>query len=451
VSHRAAGRDIARTALIALAARFVVVAAAWNRFPPADDGIFYDTLARRLAGGLGYTWAWPDGAVTPVAHYPVGYPALLAVAYRLLGVHPVSALVLHAVLGAVGAACVHVVAGWGTSRRVGRWAGLAVALHPALLTYTPAIMTEGVCSALLAAPFALALLARGPRRRGAAFLAGLVLGVAVLVRPQSLLLLPLVAALAYAREGARRLIAPVLVVVGVALAVLPWTARNALAFGRPVLVSANGGWNLLIGTDAAANGGWRQLDPPPECREVWDEAAKDACFGRAARERVWADPVAWLRLIPAKLATTFDLGGSGPSYLSRARPDLVPRWAVIGVGAVETVFERAAVLLALLGAGFEPGGRRRVRRAVAVVGGMFLLTWHAWPAYVALVVLLGLGGWRRLTAEPVRAAAGGVLGATLVTHAVFFGAGRYALVAYPWVAALGARAVNFWRLPRHEG
>jgi hypothetical protein len=328
---------------------------------------------------------------------------------------------------------------------------VAVALHPALLTYTPAIMTEGVCSALLAMPFALALVGREPTRRAAAFVAGVTLGVAVLVRPQALLLVPLVASLASAGAGARRFIAPGLVVVGVIVAVLPWSARNSRVFGRPVLVSANGGWNLLIGTDAVANGGWRQLDPPPECREVWDEAAKDACFGHAARERVLADPVAWLRLIPSKLGTTFDLGGSGPSYLSRARPDLVPRWAVLGVGAVETLVERAAVLLALLAFGFEPGRRRDARRAVALVGGAFLLTVHAWPAYVALVGLLGLGGWRPLMAEPLRAVAAGVLGATLLTHAVFFGAGRYALLAVPWVTALATRGVNFWRLPRHEG
>ena len=45
---------------------------------PSEDGHYYDVLARRLASGDGYTWLWPDGAVTYAAHYPVGYPALLA-------------------------------------------------------------------------------------------------------------------------------------------------------------------------------------------------------------------------------------------------------------------------------------------------------------------------------------------------------------------------------------
>src|SRR6185437_4946517 len=69
---------------IALASRLAIVAWAWSRIPLVEDGHYYDVLARRLAAGLGYTWLWPDGAVTYAAHYPVGYPALVAVAYRVL-------------------------------------------------------------------------------------------------------------------------------------------------------------------------------------------------------------------------------------------------------------------------------------------------------------------------------------------------------------------------------
>ena len=53
-------------------------------FPRSEDGHYYDVLARRLAAGQGYTWLWPDGAVTYAAHYPVGYPAMLALGVRAL-------------------------------------------------------------------------------------------------------------------------------------------------------------------------------------------------------------------------------------------------------------------------------------------------------------------------------------------------------------------------------
>jgi hypothetical protein len=111
---------------------------------------------------------------------------------------------------------------------------------------------------------------------------------------------------------------------------------------------------------------------------------------------------------------------------------------VVGFGAVETIVERAAVLVALVLLGFAKGSRLRTRRAVAVASGVWLLTWHAWPAYVGLAAMLGLGGLRRLDERPLEAVTAAVVVATIVTHAAFFGAGRYALLVYPWVAALVA-------------
>jgi 4-amino-4-deoxy-L-arabinose transferase-like glycosyltransferase len=449
---------------VAAAARFAVLALAWNRFPPADDGVFYDALARRLAHGFGYTWEWPDGVVTPVAHYPVGYPALVAVAYRVFGEHTAAAIAMHALVGVAGAVAVHVVARAGTSRRVGQVAGLVTALHPALLAYTPALMTEGVTTALIALPFAGAVALRsvapGVRRALLVALAGAALGATALVRPQALVLAPVVAILSCSRPIAPRKVAVALaaVVVGAAVIVGPWTVRNQRAFGSPVLISANGGWNLWIGTDGEARGGWRALAAPPGCEQVWGEAAKDACFARAAGRRIVDAPAAWLALAPAKLGATFDLGGSGLSYLSRARPDVVPRWAVLAEGGLETVAERAAVLLALVALALESGARRRARAVLAVPFALTLLTPHAWPACIGLAALLSIGAFARLLDQPVRLVALGVLAATAATHVVFFGAGRYGLVVYPWVAALACtlapellRRVTNWRVSMGPG
>src|SRR3984957_8650830 len=92
---------------VALTARLVVVLWAHATFPAAEDGHYYDTLARRLAEGHGYTWLWPDGAVTYAAHYPVGYPALVALAYSAFGASAGIAMTLNAVLGAAAAYGAH--------------------------------------------------------------------------------------------------------------------------------------------------------------------------------------------------------------------------------------------------------------------------------------------------------------------------------------------------------
>jgi len=161
------------------------------RFLPAADGKFYDTVARRIAEGLGYTWLWPDGAVTYAAHYPVGYPALVGGLYALFGDDPLLAMLLNAALGTLAVAATY----WLSARVVPRsgalFAGLVVAIHPSLVLYTPALMTEGVTAALYVCAAWLGLAASRDRGLGRVVLLGLFLGATVLVRPQSMLLVPL--------------------------------------------------------------------------------------------------------------------------------------------------------------------------------------------------------------------------------------------------------------------
>jgi len=134
---------------VALAVRALVLVWAGARFPPAADGFYYHTIAARIAAGLGSTWQWPDGAVTYAAHYPVGYPALLAIAYALVGPSHVVAGSVNALLGSMAAVAVRRLVLQAATPRSALAAGLAIALHPGLVMYTPAVMTEGVTAALL--------------------------------------------------------------------------------------------------------------------------------------------------------------------------------------------------------------------------------------------------------------------------------------------------------------
>src|SRR5580704_1405369 len=158
---------------VALLARLGVVAWAHARFPAAADGRYYDIVARRIADGHGYTWLWPDGAVTYAAHYSIGYPALVGGAYALFGKGAGVAMMVNAVLGAVGGAAAHRLALHSMPSGHALAAGLVVALHPALVPYTAAIMTEGATAALLLVAATLAARARaGSRGSGSAFRAG---------------------------------------------------------------------------------------------------------------------------------------------------------------------------------------------------------------------------------------------------------------------------------------
>jgi hypothetical protein len=443
-SGQALVRDAWLATLAALVLRIGVVAWAARQFPPAADGRFYQVVAARMARGLGYTWLWPDGAVTHAAHYPVGYPAMLAVLYRAFSPEPFVAMLMNAVWGSVAVFAVHRAAARGTNRGGALLAAALVALHPALIAYTAALMTEGVLAALVACLgwiTVAAIDARPSRRWRLAILLGLVSGVGSLLRPQTLLLAPILGALGMGGVGTgwrRRLGGAVLASVLGVMVCLPWTARNCVRMERCVFVSANGGWNLLIGTATAGKGAWVPIETvgiPVECRNVFGEADKDACFGRAAWRRIAEDPLGWLSLAPQKLAATFDTAAASSGYLSESNALALGSGGKVRLAGAETVWQRLLVAIALGALARTPGPRRRLRVVVGVLAGLGLLTHAGWPSYLGLVLAALLLGRSLLERTQAALAAAAVL-VTALTHVVFFGADRYALVCCGVLAML---------------
>jgi 4-amino-4-deoxy-L-arabinose transferase-like glycosyltransferase len=446
-THRGFGPSAA-VAAIALAVRLAVVAWAAPRIVPIDDAAFYLRIAERLAQGLGYTWVWPDGSVTYSAFYPVGYPAMVAAVFAVTGPRPAAAMVLNAILGALGAFAAHRLAlRAAPDRRLALASGLLVALHPALVAYTPVLMTDGVVAALVTCAAAVTAWARDrasarPLAAGAAI--GFVVGIATLVRPQSIVLAPifgLVAASGGATSIRRMAALAGAATLAAILVCAPWTARNCVRMKRCALVSYNGGWNLLVSTS-----GVEPFRVPDACRDVFDEAEKDACFSRAGGRILREHPAAWLALAPGKLAGTFDYSGAAPWYLHASNPAAFPYAAKVALGAAETLLERVALLGALAWAARrmpspEPRGLRSARIGVALLGAVFAVTLHAWIGYAAFAMAAILRG-RSLWKGPVL---GGtavvVLASTMAIHAAFFGLGRYAIVVFPLITALAPMAL----------
>jgi 4-amino-4-deoxy-L-arabinose transferase-like glycosyltransferase len=444
---------MALLAVVAMGLRGALVIWAATRFVPAEDGKYYHIVAWRIARGLGYTWLWPDGAVTYAAHYPVGYPALLGGLYALFGPRAWLGMLLNAVLGSLAVAGVYRLTAAVASRRGALIAGVIAAVHPTLLLYTPALMTEILSASLLAigAWMALAAAERESGCKTSLVLGlGILMGLAVLVRPQQLVLAP---ALGWIALSARSESHPkwkagaagALVVTALAvMTCLPWTFRNCERMGRCMLVSANAGWNLLIGTAVAGNGAWVAVDKagiPEGCRTVFDEAQKDVCFGAGAIERVSENPRQWLALVPKKLERTFDDVGTPGWYLHSSNWRAFPEQYKNVLGASEVLVDRVILLLAALAVLRMVGRRPLWRAAIVLLAMACMLVPLAWLGILLLVVAsLSLG--RRLLAEPPLLLAIAGLGSTALIHAVFFGGARYAIVTLPWTIALAGCA---WR------
>ncbi|MGH7297558.1 MAG: glycosyltransferase family 39 protein, partial [Polyangiaceae bacterium] len=186
---------------------------------------------------------------------PPGYPFFLAVLYRLFGVRPEIVPFAQALLGALAALVVYALglrlAG---SRRVGLVAAAVYAIYPHYVYYAREVLSETLFFALFWS--ALALLA-GARRSAAVSLreligAGLLLGLAALVRPVVLLFLPVVplwALLVYRPRIRVACGAAAVVLVAACAVIAPWTVRNWRVHGQFVPITTMGGTTLLGGNN----------------------------------------------------------------------------------------------------------------------------------------------------------------------------------------------------------
>jgi hypothetical protein len=115
--------------------------------------------------------------------------------------------------------------------------------------------------------------------------AGALAGLAALLRPNVLLVLPLVWGLVTsARSGARPRAAALASVVLASLAVMaPITARNYTASGEVVVLTTHGGLNLFVGNGPGANGTFRV---PPEVPGADSPITQFAAFDHAAETAV---------------------------------------------------------------------------------------------------------------------------------------------------------------------
>jgi 4-amino-4-deoxy-L-arabinose transferase-like glycosyltransferase len=445
------------------------VAIAWAR-EPVWDGHYYDFGARRIAQGLGYSAdrATDLGLVwQPWCHYPVGYSGFLGGVYAVFGDGPSVAPVANAIVGAILVCLVHRLALRLTTPVRALIAAALVALSPVLVAYTPLLMTEPLAAAgLVAAPLAYLSL-RERTRAGAAGIAGAILGLVTLVRPQSAICAPALALLAWRdvassgfRERARRAAAVAAIATGACLAVVaPWTARNCRVMDGCAVVSTNGGWNLAIGASPRATGRFEALHGSDGCREVTGQVQQDRCWQRQGLAWIRAEPARWLALVPKKLGFTFDHQSFAVGYLGEADPTAWPEPRRATFRKWLAVTGRALLVAAALGTIGLIARPWRVRvvapRVIALaivialaLGAAFGETFGAWPLAVAIplaaIVRRHVGpGLATEEARGLYAYLAFLVGSTCVVHAIFFGEDRYQIVVVPALALLASLALSF--------
>jgi 4-amino-4-deoxy-L-arabinose transferase-like glycosyltransferase len=453
-ANRAQRGDLAFVLALALVAFLprLYVAIAWSK-EPVWDGHYYHFGAERIAAGLGYSEdVWVHGQLTwrPWVHYPVGYSALLGAVYKLFGSSLLVAPLLNAVCGALLAVASYRLARHFVSGTRARVAGALVALHPGLIAYSALVMTE-VVAALLSVLIGLCLLQyRG--RVQALLVSGLLLGVSVLVRPSSLLLVLLVPFTqpGGVLRGLRNFALVSLVTLGV---VLPWTLRNCQRFDGCALVSTNGGWNLAIGA-ISETGRFQTLRASDGCAVVTGQVQQDRCWAEVGERRILADPMRFLRLVPKKLAETFNHESFAFEYLHEADPVSWTEARRVAGRELASGFHRLLMVAAAFGVLGFPRFDRKDKLGAGLQAFLGLCAvvlavrafsaddhpFHWLSLFIPVVGLMPLPGRPRL--GPAGVYVVGFVTSVVVTHALFFGEDRYHMVVTPLLCVLAAAALR---------
>ncbi len=286
------------------------------------DGQEYQRLARGILDQGAYLSE--DGS--PTAFWPPGYPAFLAV----LGADVLVVRVAQAILGSLAVLFVFLLARRFLGHRQSLLAAALSAIYPLYIYTAGSFYPVALLTVLLSAVFLLLLqsVEKGGRLR--AGIAGLLGGYACLTTAAALPAMALTIPWLWiegdrtARRRGRGL--SLVFAVMLVLALGGWTARNMSHFGRPVLVSLNGGYNFWLGNypGVKATTGNRWTDQmQAEYHTLAAQKPGEAELDAALRSRTWEfireDPMRFVGLSAAKGLNLWRLY---PQPMTEDRPGL---------------------------------------------------------------------------------------------------------------------------------
>lgn len=353
----------------------------------------------------------------PTAYWPVGYPAFLAGLFYVTGPSVLVAKLANLCFSSASFITgIYVCRVMFQDERSARIAALLTAVYPNNAVYVASVLTEPLYTLLILGTFGLVLRSRS---LSATLACGIFLGVATLVKTQTILLVPGLVFLADSAEWSKRSLArafvrAVIVTVVAIATVLPWSLRNDRVFGELIFVSTNGGMSLLAGNNDSLVGDFSSNygGEDPLMREaafsVEDQVNADKRAKALATRWIKDHPGDFVRMIPQKLFRLWAIDGEG-EWMYQAGSPVYPRH--------EAVF-----------------------RAVRMANQAF---------YAMLLLLAAYGVFRLLRDGNTPRQLGGVFLIAFVSAlcAVFSGQSRYHFPVMPFVIFLASTVLSAWIRP----
>jgi 4-amino-4-deoxy-L-arabinose transferase-like glycosyltransferase len=222
-----------------------------DRVVPGTDSEQYELMARQLMAGRGFTLD-AQVPVAPTLFREPLYPLMVAAIYTLDDANVEPIVAVQAVLLGLTAGFTAIVGTYLFGRPAGLIAGALFGLNSEVAHYAHWLLTEVPFTFLLVGGVALALRAQARNHRADFLAAGAIFGFAALLRViAAALVVPIDLVLALTTPRSTQLRNVALVIVGFALVVAPWVARNVATFGDPT-ISSRFGVNLVRRAPRAA-------------------------------------------------------------------------------------------------------------------------------------------------------------------------------------------------------
>ncbi|MBN2227539.1 MAG: glycosyltransferase family 39 protein, partial [candidate division Zixibacteria bacterium] len=215
------------------------------------------------------------------------YPYVLAAFLKITGDSLFWVRLLQAVIGSLSAVMVYLIGRRLFVPAVGIIAALAYAAYGTIIFYETMLLIPVLFIFLNLVAVYLLLRYQGSISSKHWLLAGLVVGLSAIARPNILILAPIFLVWIYlsfhAVDTRRKISLAAVFLVGTLIPVLSVTARNYMVTGEPILISSQGGVNLYIGNNPETEG-LTMLMPELDLNESlpWTEFAEAT---RIAAER----------------------------------------------------------------------------------------------------------------------------------------------------------------------
>jgi len=314
-----ARRLVLAAALIGLVLRLAFAFGYWVDKPLTHDEREYLALARSLTLGKGFTYDLPPNASdTPRFGRAPGYPAFLAIVgggSEPFDATPPQVKIAQSVTGTIGVFLVATLARRAAGHRAGIVAAWGAAVYPPLVWICAYVFSEALFStvALAAAVLLNVALDRGNGQRSSlawTIAAGMMTGLAMLIRPAMTFFLPVAVVWLIVR---RRPVVAAVLAAGAVMVVGPWTARNLHVYHRLVPIASEGGVTFWTGNHPLATGeGDMAANPAIKISEIafrrshqgLTQEELEPLYYREALSYIAAHPVWWTGLLLKKVFYT---------------------------------------------------------------------------------------------------------------------------------------------------